>query len=80
MPVQEIDDVGVRERTRPQRKCASSTPSDCHPAVVREEKYRPVVPACQAEGLAQVVGPTNLIEPPFLSGWLQLEDALPHPR
>jgi hypothetical protein len=74
--VEQIDDLGVGERTRSDGSGAPSATLQgdgvlaLGATAVREQEHGTPVVLGQAQGVAEVLGPGNVIQEPFLMGWL----------
>ena len=68
--IEKLDDLWLRERTRPHCEGSASAPTKVDASIVGKEKDWPPVFLCQLKCVANVVGPTDFIEALFL--WLRL--------
>jgi hypothetical protein len=70
MRIEKLDDLWLRERTRPHCESSASAPTEIDPSIVGEEKDWPTVFLRQLKCVPDVVCPADFIEALFL--WLRL--------
>src|SRR5438874_11187632 len=72
--IEKVDDLSIGERTRSQGEGAASAPAHVHPAIVGEEKDRPLMLASPLLRFQQARAPADLIEAPLVGRRLPIGD------